>query len=130
MSYKKYMLFRLLIIIIIGALGVWAATTGNLLILIPAVIVLFAILFTLKRRVKEVIIDERVNTVAYRASRLAFITFIILAVIAGITLTNLAQDAEDAKFYVGLTLNYAACALLVFYWLAYIYYNSKLSGKE
>jgi hypothetical protein len=29
MSYKKFMLFRLIIIVIIAALGAWAATAGN-----------------------------------------------------------------------------------------------------
>jgi len=130
MSYKKYMLFRLLGAMVIAFLGAWAATTGNIPLLIPAIIIIGVILFSLKKKVKEVIVDERVNTIAYRASRLAFLVFVILAVIAGITLTNLARDISDALFHVGLTLDYAACALVVFYWLAYIYYNRKLGGKE
>ena len=130
MNYKTYMLFRLLAIMIIALLGAWARATGNIPVLIPAAIVLFFILFTLRRRVTEVVVDERVNTIAYRASRLAFSIFALLAVIAGITLIYLAEDTSDMLFHVGLTLNYTACALLVFYWLAYIYYNRKLGGKE
>jgi uncharacterized membrane protein len=130
MSYKKYMLFRLIAIVIIAILGIWAGTTGNVPVLIPAVIILFFILLTLRRRVKEIVVDERVNTVGYRASRLAFVAFIILAVITGGILIYLAEDASDVLFHIGLTLNYAGCVLLVFYWLAYFYYNKKLGGKE
>jgi uncharacterized membrane protein len=124
------MLFRVIIIVIIAALGTWAATSGNLILLIPAVVVLAAVLFALRRKVTEVVVDERVNTIAYRASRLAFLAFVILAVIAGAALTNLAEGASDVRFSIGLTLDYSACALLVFYWLAYIYYNRKFGGKE
>ena len=130
MSYKKYMLFRLLAIVIIVSLGVWAGITGNILILIPLAVVIGFILFTLRRRVTEVVVDERVNTIAYRASRMALVAFVILAVIVGITLTNLARDASDSLFHIGLTLDYAACAVMVFYWLAYIYYNRRYGGKE
>jgi len=130
MSYKKYMFFRLLVIVIIALLGVWAATTGNVLVLIPAAVFLFVVLLTLRRRVTEVIVDERVNTIAYRASRLALVAFVLMAVIVGTTLIWLARDASDGLFQVGLTLDYAGCALMIFYWLAYIYYNRKYGGKE
>ncbi|MCX6011788.1 MAG: DUF2178 domain-containing protein, partial [Chloroflexi bacterium] len=69
MSYKKYMVLRVLIIVVMAFLGAWAATSDNLLLLIPVVVVLGALLITLRRKVKEVIVDERVNTIAGRASR-------------------------------------------------------------
>ena len=130
MSYKKYLIFRLLAILILASIGAWAGTTGHMLVLIPAVIIIGAILVTLRKRVTETVVDERVWSVSYRASRMAFVVFAMLAVIAGITLIYLAEDVSDTLFHVGLTLNYAACALVVFYWLAYIYYNKKLGGKE
>jgi uncharacterized membrane protein len=130
MSYKKYMIFRVLAVVVVAALVAWANITGHLLVMIPAVIFLFFILLTLRRRVKEVVVDERVNAVAYKATRLAYLAFVYLAVIAGTALIYLAGDASDALFQAGLTLDYAACAFLVFYWLAYSYYNRKLGGKE
>lgn len=130
MSYKKYMVLRVLIIVVMAFLGAWAATSDNLLLLIPVVVVLGALLITLRRKVKEVIVDERVNTIAGRASRLAFVVFVLLAVIAAATLIYLAEGTSDVRFHIGLTLDYAACALMVFYWLAYIYYNRKFGGKK
>lgn len=130
MSYGNYALFRLLVFAVIAALGIWAMASGNWVILIPVVFVIAAVLLAMKRKVTEVVVDERVNAIAYRASRLAFLAFVILAVITGITLTNLAEGASDARFAIGLTLDYAACALMIFYWLGYIYYNRKLGGKD
>jgi uncharacterized membrane protein len=129
MSYKKYMVIRLLGAAIVAGLAVWAATSGNWLILIPAVVVIGIILVTIRKKVTEVVVDERVNTIAYRATRLAFLVFIYLAVIAGLVLVWVAKDASDTLFHVGLTLDYSACALLLFYWVAYVYYNRKYGGK-
>jgi uncharacterized membrane protein len=130
MSYKKYLLFRLLAAAIVAALAVWGSTTGNLLVLIPAVVVIGIILLTMRKKVTEVVVDERVNAVAYRATRLAFLVFIYLAVIAGLVLVWVAEDASDTLFHVGLTLDYSACALLLFYWAAYAYYNRKYGGNS
>lgn len=130
MKYKTYMIIRVLAAMACAFLGVWAAATGNVVLIIPAVAVLGVILFLFKRRVKEVVVDERVNTIAYRATRLAFMVFITLAFIAGMILIWMAENASDAFFQVGLTLNYSACALMVFYWLAYFYYNKKYSGDK
>jgi uncharacterized membrane protein len=130
MSYKTYMVFRLVFIAIIAGLSAWGATVGNLIFLIPVVIVLIAVLYAMRRKVNEVVIDERVNTIAYRATRLAYLAFVVIAVLVGITLANRAVDASDIRFSIGLTLDYSACVLVVFYWLGYIYYNRKLGGKE
>jgi uncharacterized membrane protein len=129
-SYKRFTLFRLLGIIVIAGLGAWAGSTGNLGLLIPAAVVLFIILFAMRKRVNEVVVDERVNAVAYRASRVAFLAFIFIAVIMGAVLVLLAEDSSDGLFKIGITLNYSACALIIFYWLAFTYFNRKYGGKE
>jgi uncharacterized membrane protein len=130
MSYRRYMLFRLLGILVLAFLAAWATTTGNLLALIPVVIVLAVILFALRKRVKEIVVDERVNAIAYKATRLAYLAFVILAVITGAVLIILSKNGSPELFQIGLILDFSVCALLVFYWMAYIYYNRKLGGKE
>jgi uncharacterized membrane protein len=129
MSYKKYLLLRLIGIIIMAILGVLAATTGKPLALLPPAIVIGVILYLFSRKVKEVVVDERVNAIAYKSSRLAYLSFVILAVITGAVLISLGQNGSPELFRIGLTLDFSVCAMLVFYWLAYIYYKSKLSGK-
>ena len=130
MSSRQFTAIKIIIAVVLGITAAWAATSGNFPILITAALVFIAVLVLLRRRVKDITVDERVYTVAYRATRLAYLIFVIIAVIAGITLTYLAEDAADPRFYIGLTLDYSACTLVVFYWLGYIYYNRKLGGKE
>ena len=130
MRYKRYLLIRIIGIIIIAILGVTAATTGNTWALIPPAIIIGAVIYLFSRRVNGVVVDERINTIAHKSSRLAFLVFVILAVITGAILISLSRNGSPDLFAVGLTLDFSVCALLVFYWLAYIYYNRKLGVKE
>jgi uncharacterized membrane protein len=130
MSYKRYLLMRIIGIIIIAILGILAATTGHIWALIPPAIIIGVVLFLFSRRVNEVVVDERINTVAYKATRLAYLVFVFLAVITGAILISLNRDSSSDLFRIGLTLDFSACALLVFYWIAFTYYNRKLGGKE
>ncbi|MFC1942875.1 hypothetical protein ACFLWU_06655 [Chloroflexota bacterium] len=53
MNPKAYILSRLVTIIVVAALGIWAVATGNRLILIPVLIAGIAIMFLFSRRVKK-----------------------------------------------------------------------------
>ncbi len=130
MSYKRYLIIRIIGIIIIAILGILAATTGNTWALIPPAIIIGVALFLFSRRVKEVVVDERINTIAYKATRFAYLVFVFLAVITGAVLISLNRDSSSDLFRIGLTLDFSACALLLFYWIAYTYYNRQLGGKE
>ncbi len=130
MKYSKYQIVKLAVIVIMAALGIWAGISGNFYYLIPAAVIMFLVLFTLRKRVKETVVDERVNLVAGRASRLAMVCFTFLAVITGTTMVSLAENSSDKLFSIGLTLDYSACALLLCYWLSYAWYNRKFGGKD
>ena len=97
---------------------------------LPAVIAAIITLLLFRRGVKEIIVDERVYSVAYKASRLAFVTFGVGAVTIGATLLALGQADSPELKPVGFTLCYAVCALVVVYNIAYIFYNRQLGGKE
>jgi uncharacterized membrane protein len=129
MSYKTYRMIQALIIVVMAFLAAWVATSDNWLLLIPVMVVFGAILFFLRRKVTEVVVDERVNIIAGKASRLSFVVFVMLAVISAAILIYLGKDSSDVLFNIGLTLDFAACALMVLYWAAYFYYNRKLGGK-
>ena len=124
------MLFRVICIIIVATVAVWAAATDNLSILIPIVIIGTAILFFFSRRVREVVVDERVQSIANKASRLAFKIFVGLTVVTGGILITLGRDGSPELFQTGLTLAYSVCAILVIYWIAYFYYGWKYSGRK
>jgi len=129
-SYKTFKLWRSIIVIIIAILVGWSVVSGNALVPVPAVITGIIIVFLFKKGVKEVIVDERIFSIADKASMLTFRAFAILAATAGATLLALSREGFPDLFKIGLTLAYSVCAMLVFYYIAYIYYNRKFGGKE
>ena len=130
MSFKQFMLLRIIAIIVVATLAVWTAATDNWWIMIPIVIIGTTILLLFSRRVKEIIVDERVHSIADKASRLAVKIFVGLTVVTGAVLIILGRDGSPQLFQAGLTLAYSVCAILVIYWIAYFYYSRKYSGKK
>jgi uncharacterized membrane protein len=129
MSHKTFMLLRLVVVIIVAILAAWAVSSGNVLILIPAVIVGAAVMFLLSKRVREVVVDERVYSIADKASRLTVKVFVALMVITAAALITISRGGSPEFEQAGFTMAYATCGLLLIYWIAYIYYNRKLGGK-
>ena len=129
MSFKQFMLLRIIAIIIVACLVAWTAATDNWWIIIPIVIIGTAILLLLSRRVKEVVVDERVHSIAEKASFIAFRVFGILAAVTAATLVALGQKTPKLE-PIGLTLAFSTCGLIMIYYIAYFYYNRKYSGKK
>ena len=48
----------------------------------------------------------------------------------GATLVAISKDGLEYLSTIGLTLAYSTCALMVIYYIAYLYYNKKYSGKK
>jgi uncharacterized membrane protein len=130
MSFKTYTAIRMVIIIIMAGLIGWAVVNGNALIPVPVIIAALLILLLFRRRVKEVVVDERVYSIAEKASYLAFRIFGIAAAVIGAALIALGWESSSDLYKIGLTLAYAVCGLLVIYYIAHIYYNRKYSGKK
>jgi uncharacterized membrane protein len=130
MSYKTLKLLRLFVVVILGVLVAWSAAKGKAWIPVPAVIGGIMILFLSRRGLKEIIVDERTYSVAHQASRLAFVVFGVGAVTIGATLLALGQGSHPELKPIGFTLAYSVCGLVLIYYIAYIYYNKKYSGKE
>jgi uncharacterized membrane protein len=130
MSLKTFAGIRIFVLIIMAGAISWAVVNGNVWIPIPIVIAALVILLLFRRGVKEVVVDERVYSIAEKASYLAFRIFGIAAAVIGATLIALGWDSSSDLYTIGLTLAYAVCGLLVIYYIAYIYYNRKYSGKK
>jgi uncharacterized membrane protein len=130
MSFKQFTVIKLVVVIIMAGLVGWAVTSGNAWIPIPVVIAAMAILLLFRRRVKKVVVDERIYSIAEKASYLAFRIFGISAAVIGATLVAVGWDGSSDLYKIGLTLAYSVCGLLVIYYIAYIYYNRKYSGKK
>jgi uncharacterized membrane protein len=130
MSFKQFTVIKLVVVIIMAGLIGWSVTSGNYWIPVPAVIAALMILLLFRRGVKEVVVDERVYSIAEKASYLAFRIFGIAAAVIGATLVAIGWDSSSDLYKIGLTLAFAACGLVLIYYIAYIYYNRKYSGKK
>ena len=127
MSYKKFKLWRTIVVIIVAILVGWSVANNNALIPVPTVIV-GTVIVLLRRGMNEVIVDERIFSVADKAATLVFRTFVILAGMAAATMLALNQERYPDLEQAGFTLAYSVCTLLLFYCIAYIHYNRKYVG--
>ena len=73
-----------------------------------------------RRRVTEIIEDERTYRISEKASRRIYQVFVTSAALVGTILIALNRH-ED----VGYTLAFSACALLILYLVFYSYYNKR-----
>ena len=130
MSFKKFTIIRIVVIVIMASLIGWAVANGNALIPIPVAIAAFVILLLFRRGVKEIVVDERIYSISEKASLITFRLFGILAAVTGATLVALSQETIPSLEPIGFTLAYATCVLVMIYYIAYSYYNKKYSGKK
>jgi uncharacterized membrane protein len=130
MSFKTFTVIKMFVIIIMAGLVGWAVVSGNALIPIPVAIAALVILLLFRKGVKEVVVDERIYSIAEKASLVAFRVFGIAAALIGATLVALGQEVVPEMEPIGFTLAYAVCGLMVIYYIAYTCYKRKYSGKK
>ena len=130
MSFKTYTVIRIFVLIVMAGLIGWAVVSGNALIPIPVAIAAMVILLLFRKGVKEIVVDERVYSIAEKASLISFRVFGILAAVIGATLVALGWDSSSDLYKIGITLAYSVCGLILIYYIAYIYYNRKYGGKK
>ena len=131
MNYKSFRTWQAIFGGIIGAVTGASISTGNWIIPIITIIISISIMMVLRRRVKEIVADERTYAVAEKAARLTLSVVGIGMAIAGAILLALNRDTiSSTAAQVGFALLYATCGLLVVNLAAYTYYSRKLGGKN
>jgi uncharacterized membrane protein len=130
MTLNKYRLIEFVVIIVVMGLTAWSVMSGIAWIPVPAFVAGIVIGLFIRKGVKKIAVDERVNTVAEKALSVASAVFIILAAPIGLTFIALGLNDYPDLEPVGFTLAFSACAVVLIYYIANIYYNRKLGGKE
>ena len=130
MSYKTYRMIQGIIGGILGAIMAISIILGNWIVPIFAVIISLILLTVLRRRVKDIIVDERIYAISEKASRLTLQVVSIGMALAGVILLAIYHGENKTLTQVAYTLEYATCALLVVNYIAYYYYRNKLGGKN
>jgi len=104
----------------IGAIVGYSVYTHNFMLPFIAVTAGILILHLLRRKVDEVIEDERIYRISERASRRVLEIFGIGSALGGVTLIALDKHQE-----VGYALAFSACIMVLLYMIFYAYYSMR-----
>ena len=125
MNKRWFRVCGLIITMTMGALIGWSVAIGNAVIPIPAAIGGAGLLYVLRKRLKEVVEDERNYRISEKASRSTVQISAFLMAITGAVLIALNISGASPFREVGLTLAFSGCALLIIYLTFYSYYSRK-----
>ena len=120
MNRKKFALYSAAVWAIVGGAVGFSVSTGNPLTAIAAVIVGNILMVLGRKKVTEVLEDERIYRISEKASRRVLEIFGIGSALIGMVLITSNSYAK-----VGYILAFSACVLLMFYLIFYSYYNRK-----
>ena len=130
MTLKQFKIVQLIIAVILGITFSQAIILKNYLIPVVVVIVASLIMLYLKRKVKDVIADERDYLTGGKAALLTVQIYSWVAVIAMFIFYS-ARDLNPAYEPIGLTLAYSTCLLMLTYSVIFRYYDKvKLSDRK
>jgi uncharacterized membrane protein len=131
MSYKTYRMWQAIMGMAMGAVTAACVALGLWIAPIPVLFAGLIIIIILRRRVKEIVSDERTYSIAEKAARMTFQVATIGLAFVGIILLSLSHVEEsNGLTQAGFALEYAACALMIINTLAYNYYSRKLGGTN
>jgi len=131
MTFKQYRAVKLVVVMILAMTVSMSVARENYLIPVMALGIAIAVLLIVRRKVKEIVADERDYEISGKAARLAMQIFSWFAVV--IMLLLYAQRTINPSFEaVATTLAYSVMLLMLLYALIFYYYfkSSFFEGKK
>jgi uncharacterized membrane protein len=125
MDVKSYRRYLALATTILAATVAWSVMAQNMMVAVAGVSASMISLYLLRKRVKEVMIDERVHRISQMASRTTLQIFGWVSAASAFILIAFGRTISTGFEQAGYTLAYATCALLLLYSVFYKYYGSK-----
>jgi len=125
MNRRQFTIFGVIMTAVIGCIIGWSIYTGNFILPVVAVMMAALLSLVLKKRVDEVIEDERIFRIFEKASGTTFKIFLPLMAVIGVVLVTLSQNGLQNFEREGYTLLYTTSALLVIYLFFYRYYSRR-----
>ena len=120
MNRKQFALCGAMIAGIIGAIVGYSMNIHNFILPFVAVIGGILALQLIKRRVEDVLEDERTYRISEKASRRVLEVFGTGSALTGVTLITLDKHQEA-----GYALAFSACILILLYMIFYAYYSMR-----
>ena len=122
MTVKRFMVYRLISVMILAGIISASISMGNYILPLVAVVTFIIIFYAMKKKVSEVMEDERDYEVAGKAARYAMSIFGGASGIIAIVLFAL-KSRNQIYELVGSTIAYAVCGLLLTYSIIFKYFQ-------
>jgi uncharacterized membrane protein len=114
MNHRSYLLFTLVISVAAVLVLAWAVRAGNPVVAVLVLVIAAAVLYYGRRRVVEVIEDERDLRINERAAKRALDLFGLLGILVAVFLYAVSTPESDFTRE-GLTLGLAVSLLILLY---------------
>jgi uncharacterized membrane protein len=119
MNNKQFKIFRIILAMILAIIISQAIILENFILAIFAMIVAVVLMIFVRKKVKDIIADERDYKIAGSAARYAITGFSAVAV--GFMFFFMSQKQNPVYEAIGSTLAYSVCGLMLTYSLIFIY---------
>lgn len=129
MTAKRFKIYRISIVAILGAIFSISIVADNFIIPIISVITSIGLIYMLKKNVKEVLEDERDYEIGGRAARYAISIYSYLMLLAILALFIGRANNPNYETIASI-LAYSVCSLIVFYSLVFKYLQSDSRLKK
>ncbi|MBU2562736.1 MAG: DUF2178 domain-containing protein [Nanoarchaeota archaeon] len=123
-KYKQYRFYKLLIVLVLAAIVGASVSAGNFVLPLALFLVALILMFVLRKKVDEVLVDERVNKIAGRASRIVLSVSVVIMALSGMVLIAI-RESYPEYLITGYVFSYFACGMLFLYVILFKYYFSK-----
>jgi uncharacterized membrane protein len=107
------------------AVGV-AIATDTAVIALAAVVVAVAVAFILERSNKEIVRDERITQIRWKAASAAFNIMIILAAVASLGIALFHSQLPESVVFFGSIMGYFICVAILLHLGFYVYFSRKI----
>jgi uncharacterized membrane protein len=124
MKETQFKAYKLIIVILLGAIIGSFVVEGNYVVPLIAFLAAAVITLLIRSRVSEVQTDERILIIGGKAARLTLSIFTVLMAIASILLLALGKK-ESSLMQAGTLFAYTACGMLLLYSALFKFYEAK-----
>lgn len=122
MTHQKFKLIKIIIAMLLAAVIAQAVIFSNYVLAAFAVAAAIAVILVARKKVDEVLADERDYKIAGKAAKVSLNIFSVIG--AAATFVLMAQDRANPVYEaVGSVLAYSVCGLLLLYSAVYVYFE-------
>jgi uncharacterized membrane protein len=124
MTQKSFKIVRVVTAIFLAVVMTQAIIFNNYILAIIAIVGAITVTLTLRKKVNEVLVDERVISIGGKAARMTLSIFSVIGVAVSFILMFL-RELNPAFELSGSVLAYSVCAVLLLYSFLFKYYEKQ-----